>query len=95
MPPQSAKGPRKHDMAFPLREMCQQLIPPSLSGGVVLKAGGLDPLGRLFIYVVVQNFVKSVLSVVRCALQILPKHSCQSVDQHILYMIAFQLSDLR
>lgn len=41
--------------------------PPSLSGGVVLKAGGVDPLGRLFIYIAVQNFVKSVLSVVRCA----------------------------
>lgn len=32
MPPQSAKGPGKHDMAFPLRGMCQQLIPRPFQG---------------------------------------------------------------
>lgn len=37
MPPQGAKGPREHDMAFPLREMCQQLIPRPFQGELCSK----------------------------------------------------------
>lgn len=68
--------------------------PPSFSVGVVLNVGGVDPLGRFFIYVAVRNSVERVLSVVWCALHACAKHPCQSVDQHNLDEIAFPLTDV-
>lgn len=44
--------------------------PPSVSGGVVLNVGGVDLLGRLFIYVAVRDSIESVLSVDSCALHV-------------------------